>query len=206
VFEVSRDGTPIGTQSIEIRQQGDTVTAITESRVAVKMLGITVYRMHQVMTETFAGRRLQAVRTETRDTGGVRIAELTRNGDHWAGRVNERASEFDCDCQASAMWNVSSIGKDRIIEASQARLRRITVTDLGVENLSLPEGRVAARHFAVKGDLEREVWYDSKGNLVAAQQVGSDGSLIRQKLIADPDAPDAAENRAGAPRPFILAR
>jgi hypothetical protein len=199
VFEVMRDGTPIGTQSIEIRRAGDTLTAVTESQVAVKMLGIVVYRMHQVMTETFAGQRLLSVRTETKDGGGLRVAELTRDGDHWSGRLDKAARAFDCDCQASAMWHVSSIGKDEIIEASQARLRQVTVTDLGLENLDLPEGRIKARHFAVKGEIEREVWYDAAGNLVAAQQMGSDGSLIREKLIADPAAPDDAENRPSSP-------
>jgi hypothetical protein len=40
----------------------------------------------------------------------------------------------------------------------------------------------------VKGDIEREVWYDSAGNLVSARQRGSDGSLIQQNLISDPQA------------------
>jgi hypothetical protein len=198
VFEVSRDGTPIGTQSIEVSRQGDTVTAVTESQVAVKMLGVTVYRMHQVITETYHGRRLQTMRAQTKDGSGTRVAELTRDGDHWTGRSGKTASAFDCDCQTSAMWHVSSIGKNQIIEASKARLRQVTVTDRGSENLNLPEGRTAARHFTVKGDIKRDVWYDSAGNLVAAGQVGSDGSLIRQKLIADPGMPDAAENDAGA--------
>src|SRR5690242_13909984 len=61
VFEITRDGKPIGTQSIEIKQDGDTVTATTESTVAVRMLGVVVYRMHQVLVETYQGRRLVAL-------------------------------------------------------------------------------------------------------------------------------------------------
>jgi hypothetical protein len=200
VFEVTRDGTRIGSQSIEIRRAGNAVTAVTESQVAVKMLGIVVYRMHQVMTETFVGRRLQSVRTETKDGGGLRVAALTREGvDHWSGSLDKTPRAFDCDCQASAMWHVSSIDGNEIIEASQARPRRITVTDLGLEDLDLPEGQAKVRHFAVKGEIEREVWYDEAGNLVAARQIGSDGSLIREKLIADPDSPEDAENRPRLP-------
>jgi hypothetical protein len=195
VFEVTRNGTPIGTQSIEIRRQGDTVTAVTESQVAVKMLGIVVYRMHQVMTETFVDQRLQAVRTETKDGAGSRVAALTRDaGDHWTGSLDKTARAFDCACQASAMWHVSSMAGNEMIEASQAQPRRIAVADLGLQTLDLPEGRTAARHFAVKGEIEREVWYDRAGNLVAARQFGSDGSLIREKLIAEPDAAKDAEN------------
>ncbi len=54
--------------------------------------------------------------------------------------------------------------------------------------LDLPEGQVQTHHFAVKGDIEREVWYDPAGNLVSARQRGSDGSLIQQDLISDPQA------------------
>jgi hypothetical protein len=75
----------------------------------------------------------------------------------------------------------------------------VTIEDRGADTLDLPEGPVKARHFAVKGEIEREVWYDPAGNLVAAQQIGSDGSLIRQALMSDPQATRATGQEASEP-------
>ena len=199
VFEVTRDGKPIGTQAIEVKQDGDVVTATTESTIAVKMLGIVVYRMHQVFTETYQGRRMVAIHAETKDPDGLRVGDLARSGDRWTGRLGKQKRDFECDCMATSMWQVASVMRPTIIEASHARPRAITVEDRGTETLDLPEGKVIARHFTVKGEIEREVWYDPTGILVVAEQVGSDGSLIRQTLISDPSAsreshPEAAES------------
>jgi hypothetical protein len=194
VFEITRDGRPIGTQSIEIRQSGDTVTATTESTVAVKMLGVVVYRMHQVLTETYRGSRLVALRAETKDPDGFRAGEISRNGDRWTGTLGKEHRSFDCDCMTSTMWQIASLEGSAIIEASQARLRSVAVEEKRTETLDLPEGPVETRHFVVTGDIEREVWFDPNGNLVAAQQFGSDGSLIRQILMSDP----AASRETGA--------
>jgi hypothetical protein len=187
VFEVTRNGDPIGTQTVEVKQQGDTLVATTESRIAVKLLGIVVYRLHQVLTETYRDGRMVATRGETVDGNGRRLAELTRDGDRWTGHYNKDRRAFDCDCSGSTMWHVSGM-KTEMIETSQGQLRHVTITDHGMEPLDLPEGRVEAHHFTVGGDLGRDVWYDADGNLVFATQLGSDGSKIRQNLLSDPTA------------------
>jgi hypothetical protein len=187
VFEVTRDGKPIGTQVVTVSQDGGATTAITESTIAVKMLGIVVYRYHQVITETFQERRMVALHAETKDPDGLRVIDLARDArDHWSGAIDKKPQSFDCDCMSSTMWQVGSLQGRRMIEASQGKPQSIAVEDRGAETLDLPAGPVQVHHFAVTGGITREVWFDEAGNLVAAQQVGRDGSLIRQNLIEDP--------------------
>jgi hypothetical protein len=199
VFEVTRDDTAIGTQIVEIKRQGDTLIATTESKIAVKFLGVVVYRLHQVLTETYQGGRLVAVTGETVDGNGKRVAEVKRDaGDHWTGRYNKDTRAFDCDCTATPMWNIASTKATGMIEASEGRFRQVTIADRGTDTLDLPEGKVETRHFAVEGEIKRDVWYDASGNLVAATQLGSDGSKIRQNLVSDPagsrqTTPEAAD-------------
>jgi hypothetical protein len=187
VFEVTRDGTAIGTQIVEVTQQGDTLIATTESKIAVKFLGVVVYRLHQVLTETYRSGRLVAVSGETVDGNGKRMAEVKRDaGDRWSGRYNKDSRSFDCDCTATPMWNIASTKATGMIEASVGRLRKVAIVDRGTDTLDLPEGKVETRHFTVDGEIKRDVWYDAAGNLVAAAQLGSDGSKIRQNLLSDP--------------------
>jgi hypothetical protein len=199
VFQITRDGKPIGTQTVTVKQDGETVTAITESTVAVKMLGVTVYRMHQVLTETYQGRQLVALNAETKDPDGLRAGGIKRSGDRWTGKLGKQSRDFECDCGTSTMWHSAGLKGLLMIEASQARLRSVTIEDKGTETLDLPEGPVQARHFSVKGEIERDVWYDPAGNLVFAQQVGSDGSQIRQTLMSDPQATRETGDEASEP-------
>jgi hypothetical protein len=201
VFDVTRNGSSIRTQVVEIKQQGDTLIATTESTIAVKLLGLVVYRMHQMLTETYEDGRLIAVSGESVDGDGKRVAEVKRDGDHWTGSYNKEKRAFDCDCTATPMWNIASTRASNMVEASEGRLRHVTVVDEGTEMLDLPEGKVKTQHFTVRGEIQRDVWYDAAGNLVAATQLGRDGSRIHQTLISDPagssvSAPEAAESPA----------
>jgi hypothetical protein len=200
VFEVTRDGKPIGTQTVTLKQEGDVLTVTTESAIAVKVLGIVVYRLHQVLTDTYRGDRLVAVAAETKDPDGLRAGTLARNGNRWTGKLGKQRRNFECDCASSStMPLLASVKGSQMIEASEAQLRSVTIEDKGTETLDLPEGRVETRHFSVKGEIEREVWYDPAGNLVAAEQRGSDGSLIRQNLMRDPQAARETGQEASEP-------
>lgn len=197
VFEVTRDGDPIGTQTVTLKKDGDTLTVTTESAIAVRMLGITVYRMHQVLTDVYRGNRLIEVAAETKDPDGFRAGKLTRDGDRWTGKLGKQNRSFECRCDVSStMFQLAVLQGTAMIEASPLELRAVRIEDKGNETLELPEGRVEARHFAVKGEIEREVWYDSAGNLVSARQLGSDGSLIQQNLLSDPQASREAGSAA----------
>jgi hypothetical protein len=200
VFEVTRDGKPIGTQTVTLKQDGDVVTVTTESTIAVKMLGIVVYRMHQVLTDIYRGQQLVEVSAETKDPQGFRTGKITRDGDRWTGKLGQQRRDFACDCRSSStMPQIALLKGSEMIEASEVQLRSVAIEDRGTETLDLPEGPVTARHIAVKGEIEREVWYDEAGNLVAAQQIGSDGSLIRQNLMSDPQATRATGQEASEP-------
>ena len=186
IYVISRDGDPIGQQSIEVETTGAVVTATTETRIAVTFLGMTLYRMDQRIAETYTDMELTRIRSETDDDGEIRKVDLTRYGKVLKGTFNGEARSLFCDCMASTMWHAESVAKPVILEASRARLRQVTIRNLGMESLTLPSGRVEADHIVVTGEMDREVWYDGQGMLVASLQKGRDGSVIRQELLQHP--------------------
>jgi len=42
---------------------------------------------------------------------------------------------------------------------------------------------VMARHYAISGDLQRELWYDAGGRLVKVRFAASDGTDIQYVLM-----------------------
>ncbi len=117
VFEITRDGKPIGTQTVTLKQDGDLLTVTTESAVAVKMLGIVVYRLHQVLIDTYRGNRLVAVAAETKNPDGLRAGKLARDGDRWTGRLGKQSRDFECDCgTSSTMFQMAGLEGTQMIE------------------------------------------------------------------------------------------
>ena len=59
----------------------------------------------------------------------------------------------------------------------------VNAKDLGEELVKTTSGKtLTARHFSLKGGLDRELWYDADGRLVHVEFLGGDGSIIMYKL------------------------
>jgi hypothetical protein len=73
-----------------------------------------------------------------------------------------------------------------VLDTGKGKARKVTIADLGMEEVALPVGPVMARHYVVDGEFRRDLWYDEAGVLVAVQMQGKDGSTIRQELLQRP--------------------
>ena len=59
----------------------------------------------------------------------------------------------------------------------------INVKDIGTEEVLTTSGKIInAKHYAVTGDLERELWFDQANRLVHVLFKGQDGSSIEYIL------------------------
>src|SRR3546814_12899986 len=64
----------------------------------------------------------------------------------------------------------------------------IQVADLGPDTVFVKGSKEAAHHYAITGDLQRELWYDSNHVLVRVRFKAKDGSTIEYM-------PDRSEER-----------
>jgi hypothetical protein len=59
---------------------------------------------------------------------------------------------------------------------------KITVRDAGSESIPVAGQSVAAQHYVIEGDLQRELWFDETRVLVKVRFKGNDGSNIEYVL------------------------
>ena len=59
---------------------------------------------------------------------------------------------------------------------------RIAVVDKGEEMVEASGANVPARHFAISGGINRDVWFDRANTLVRVAFAGKDGSSIVYQL------------------------
>jgi uncharacterized protein DUF6134 len=193
-YDVWREGSKIGTHSVDFRRNGDKLTVHTRIRIEVKLLLVTVYRFEHDAEEDWVDGKLIRFAAKTDDNGTDRDVLLERTGGELRGHYNKEQAVLPGNLIPGSLWNPATVDQTQLIEPVKGRAKTVAVIDRGMEKIDLPAGPIRAHHYSITGDLRREVWYGDDGEVVQAAYAAKDGSLLTFKLRADTpvEAPDTA--------------
>lgn len=187
IYAISRDGELVGQQRMEFVRDGEKLRVISHMQLDVTLLGMTLYSFSQQAEEVRAGRNLVSLSSDANDDGKSRQIDLTLQGNRVKGSYNnDSPRDLDPTLSTTLFWQKPATGLTYLIDSVNGKLRDVTVTDVGPETLSLPMGNVEAHHYRLVGEIDREVWYDASGILVAGERKGPDGSTVRLELQQRP--------------------
>ncbi len=181
-YAVMRDGSKIGSQTVEFQRNGDQLLVLTSVRIEVSLLGITIYRFVHRSEEEWKAGELARLTSNTDDDGDKRVVDLRLVDGKLKGDYNGQAKEFPLGMIPASFWHPASMKQTKLLDQVKARNRQITVKDNGVETITAQGKEIAAHHYTVTGQIKREVWYGPDGRLEKLQFVGKDGSDITMVL------------------------
>jgi hypothetical protein len=182
-YAIMRNGDQIGTHTVEINRGPKETSVTISSELAVKVMFITAYHMQFTTSEKWVGGKLVALSSEGDDNG-------TKHKVSAALKAN--ALEVDCDGKTSTvdkniipatLWNHEVVKRSQVLDPKDGAVLPITVTDQGLDELTIDGRTVKARHYVLKSKFPQDVWYDEKGRLVQSSLVAPDGSVILYKPI-----------------------
>jgi hypothetical protein len=177
-FEITRNGDPIGTSTIEIDRTGTDVTVTTTTDLAVDVLFFTAYRFKQTTTERWNNGHLVSLDSTT-DTNGTRHKVAVRsNGDQLQLTADGKTSRLDINIVPSTLWNPEFLRHSVMLDAQDGKIMRVSVTDDGVDTLKLAGKEVQAHHLHHQGALFRGRLVRQPGTSGAGKVIGPDGSVI----------------------------
>ncbi|HWA46416.1 MAG TPA: DUF6134 family protein [Hypericibacter adhaerens] len=202
-YDVWRQGSQIGTHSVEFTRDGDKLTVRTRIRIEVKLLFVTVYRFEHDAEEDWIDGKLMRFAAQTDDNGTDRDVLLERDGDKLKGRYkapdHTEQALLPGDLIVCSLWNPATPDQTTMIEPTKGRPKAVTVVDRGLEKIQVGTRTVEARHYSITGDLRREVWYGPDGEVAQVQYPNKDGTVLIFKLRDGPAAaPDAAPGSTAA--------
>ena len=186
VYQVTRNGEVVGEQRADFERRGDDLRVVTDVKISVTLLGLSVYDFTQKVEEHWEKGVLTDFTSISVDDGNTRNVKLTRKGDRLVGTTDDKKRDLPGNLIPTTLWNSAVVEQKSVLETVKGRERTCQVTQKGIENVKLPVGSVSARHFVFTGDFSREAWYDDQGVLVASQMEAKDGSIIRQELLRMP--------------------
>ncbi|TCS63389.1 hypothetical protein EDD55_10310 [Varunaivibrio sulfuroxidans] len=181
-YTVLRNGAPIGSHVIDISGPDGGQTVKITTKIRVKVVFLTVYHFTHVAEERWRDGRLIALTSNTNDDGVNKSlsAHATPQdiAEHATVKGKEIAYGVPLDTLPASLWREDIVRRTQLINTLDGHVMHIRVTDLGADRLSVRHHDVAAHHYRLKGDLERDLWYDGAQTLVKVRFKGSDGSDI----------------------------
>ncbi len=182
-YAIVRKGEQIGTNAVELRRNGQETVVNISTKVEVKVMFITAYRYEHSSSERWVDGRLVSLASTTDDNGTPHRLSISLNGNKLSIDADGKRTSVDADMVPTSLWNPLLLKKTMTMDTVNGSLKRISVSDQGVEDLVVQGKRTKAHHYSIQGQFEQEVWYDDRGRLVQTRLTGRDGSLIVSQLM-----------------------
>jgi len=180
-FAIMRNGDQIGTHTVEINRGPKETSVNMATDLAVKVMFITAYHLQFTTSEKWVGGKLVALNSESDDNGTKHKVSATLKPNGLEVDADGKISTVDKNIMPSTLWNHEVVKRTQVLDPKEGEVVPITVTDQGVEDLSIEGRSIKARHYILKSKFQQDVWYDEKGRLVQSSLVAPDGSVILYK-------------------------
>lgn len=161
-YTIRRKGKNVGTHTVSFNQDSNGLSVDVESKITVTVLKVPVFRFKYISFEYWQGGKLVSLSAATDRNGDVTRAKLVP----------------DSTSQSSNHWNPAVLDSNSIFNTITGNISNVSIQNIGDVTLSSGEDSIAATHYRYTGDIQADVWYDSKNRWAKLQFKGDDGSNI----------------------------
>jgi hypothetical protein len=157
----------IGTYTNVVKDFGDAIEVDSEIHVAVRILGMVMYREEGTRTEHWQGNRLVGFDSVT-VTNGTRIeVHGEAKGDAFVVTTPSGTIEAPPQVHPSNPWALQVLDTDMVMSTKSGRVERVNVSGGEIESVNFDGQELRLHHYDVVGTKRDEVWLDDRGVSVA---------------------------------------
>jgi hypothetical protein len=177
-YDVMREGERIGTHTMSFERMGEELTVRTETNVDfTTFIVFDINWTHQAV-EIWGDGGLKEFTSFTNEDGRKRQVHAKRNGDRLIVNSTGGRREFPADVIPGTLWHPDTVRQQQVLDPIKGRMRKVRVTDRGIERVEVEGRTIEARHYQMRGDLKRDFWYDRDGTVVKVEFPITDGSEV----------------------------
>jgi len=184
-YSILKEGEPIGKETYTLQRDGDHIVLqlSVESKVHILFLDFT-YRHHRA--ENWTGDHLDKLVADTDDDGSKHHVEA--KGTETGGITltsDGKTLSVPADAFPLSMWRKAMIGHSTLFAVeSDDTPYHVVIKDAGPETLIIGGQKIDCEHYAMTGDVDRELWYDAAGLLakVSFRRRGFGISIVRDAI------------------------
>jgi len=177
VFSVWRKGDEIGQHRVTFARADGALVVQSALDLAVKILGITVYRYAYQSQETWRT-TLAALRSTVNDDGTTTRVDATAAQGKLDITGPAGKTVTDLPILPSTHWDAQVIAADRVVNTLNGKVDQIKLVPQGIEIVPTNAGPRQATHYLWTGDIKADSWYDAGGHWLKLRFPGKDGTPI----------------------------
>lgn len=181
-FTVVRNGEAVGTHSMRFQPDGDGMKVAIDTNVVVKVAMIPVYRFEHHGQEVWQNGQLLALDSTTNDDGTHHSVKVSGGTSMLDVNGDGTTTRLPAVTLPASLWNRATTTQGTLLNTLDGHAMTVRITDLGDDTVTVHGQSRSARHYAMVGDLARELWYDGAGTLVQVRFKGKDDSDILYTL------------------------
>jgi hypothetical protein len=179
VFDVSRNGSKIGTHRLDFSRSGDALTVRIDAEFRVGFGPITLFRYRHQGVERWDGGTFTSLDTATNENGRLFEVHAKRVTAGIEIRATDRPDQL---APAASLplthWALAAM-KTPLFNPQTGKMLTETAQLRGTGTVALADGKpIAVTGYKLAGEAPIEDWYDSRGVWAALDATGSDGSSI----------------------------
>ncbi len=167
----------IGTYTNVVDNQGGGTEVHSDLRVAVKILGITMFREEGTRTEEWRGDRLVGFDAVTVTNGDSIKVHGEAKGNVFELQTPTGTIMAPPQVHPSNPWAPQVLDTDFVMSTKTGRVEHVSVTGGQVEPVTLDGKQFQLHHYDVISEKHQQVWVDDKG-VVVAFRTEEDGSPV----------------------------
>jgi hypothetical protein len=152
----------IGTYTDMIDRSPEATRIDSRLRIAVKFLGIVVYRQEANTTEIMIGNRLVLLQSVTERDGHRLEVRGEVQGNRFVVNATAGASSGPAAISPSDPWVLQHTGVATVVFTDTGRIIDLHISGGDYETVTVNGIPISARHFVVMGDKQQDVWLDHR--------------------------------------------
>ncbi|MEX0810009.1 MAG: DUF6134 family protein [Dongiaceae bacterium] len=182
VFDVVRDGAVVGKYRFDFSEEDGDLLVRSEVSIDVSLLIIPVYSLRHEALERWHDGTMIAFHSETDDNGTKRVVDIVPEGGEYRVTHNDDVDMRPGEAMLGTLWHPDTPNAPMLIDPIKGKLRDVTITDEGSETITVPFGTAEAHHYAIRGEVEQDIWYGPDSHLWQAEfPVKMGGVLILRR-------------------------
>ena len=177
-FLVLRHGVAIGSHRIRFSREAGRFVVRSDVEIETAPPGAPLFRYVHRAEEVWVGGWLHAVVSDTDDDGRRTRLRAERRDGIFQGIVNGMAFTVSGYIIPSSLWHRDTPASEALFDTVDGMVKVVVPRLVGRERVPVKGKPVEAKHYALRGQFRRDLWYDADCNLVRVAWRARDGSRI----------------------------
>jgi len=169
-FDLIRGDTRIGRQSVTVSRSGSQVTVEVDVEIAVRLVGVPVYRYTLSSSEVWDDGRLMKLDAVTDDNGSRAFAAATQGPNGLAMKGSAYSGVIGGNPGTTTYWSPAFLKRPVWISTQDGQPLSVTARSGRTERFPTPRGAVDATRWQIGGDLaDLDLFYDRSGEWIGSE-------------------------------------